>query len=52
VENEDVTERRVAPSALDCASLPDHALGVDAGQFVVPDDFDDPLPGWFTRYFR
>jgi prevent-host-death family protein len=26
------------------APVTDRALGVDAGRFVVPDDFDEPLP--------
>lgn len=27
-------------------------LGIDEGRFVVPDDFDEPLPDELLRYFR
>lgn len=27
-------------------------IGLAAGEFVVPDDFDDPLPEEFMRYFE
>jgi hypothetical protein len=32
--------------------FPQRGLGVDRGCFVVPEDFDDPLPAWFMRYFE
>ncbi len=30
---------------------PNRGLGIDRGRFEVPDDFDDPMPLEFMRYF-
>jgi prevent-host-death family protein len=32
-------------------TYPNRGLGIDRGRFEVPDDFDDPLPPDFMRYF-
>jgi hypothetical protein len=33
------------------AALPGRPLGIMRGQFIVPDDFDAPLPDDLQRYF-
>jgi prevent-host-death family protein len=30
---------------------PNRGFGIDRGRFVVPDDFDDPLPPEIMRHF-
>ena len=30
---------------------PNRGFGIDHGQFQIPDDFDDPMPPEFMRYF-
>jgi hypothetical protein len=44
VEDEVPSDLGVAPQS--------RPLGIMRGQFIVPDDFDDPLPSEIQRYFE
>jgi antitoxin (DNA-binding transcriptional repressor) of toxin-antitoxin stability system len=45
-------DRPAVPSERETKRYPRRGLGIDRGQFEVPDDFDDDLPPESTRHFR
>lgn len=47
-----VAEINLIKSASTEGTLPLRPIGLAKGQFIVPDDFDDPLPGEIQRLFE
>lgn len=48
--NQPIAELRLLPSTLESGEP--RPFGLCAGQFLVPDDFDDPLPDEVLRSFE